>query len=104
MTFREMASAMRRLADGIDKIVASHGDEDNKRDKPMLDEEPALGAALLLRYIRDLVTNANRDEWDRGSLLVLLENISRDNEIFPCGIAKLVWAEEQEELSDDANA
>ena len=103
MTMREQASAMRRVADVMDKVIALHGDQENKRDKPMFDEDMAMGAALLLRYIRDLVTNANREEWDRPSLLVILQIISEDDEIFPCGVARLVWQEEQEELEDDSS-
>jgi hypothetical protein len=101
---REQASAMRRVADVMDKVIALHGDQENKREKPMFDEDMAMGAALLLRYIRDLVTCGNRETYDRGTLLVLLQTISEDDEIFPCGVARLVWAEEQEELEDDSSA
>lgn len=99
MTFTETANAMRRLADGMDKIVRQRGDVDDQRPKPMLDGDGAVGAAVMLTYIRDLVTVADREDWSQGVFLVMLETISRDSELFPCGVGKLMWGAEEE---DDA--
>jgi len=98
MTFTETAAAMRRLADGIDKIVKQQGhDAETGKPKPMLDGEAGVGGAALLCYLRDCVTTAGRDSWDRPTLLVLLETISRDAEIFPCGVGATMWAAEDED-------
>jgi hypothetical protein len=99
VTFAETAAAMRRCADAIDKVVREQGrDCDTRRPKPMLTEEAAAGAACLLCYLRDLVTAGEREQYDRPSLLVILETISRDPEIFPCGVGQVIWnAEDNEE-------
>lgn len=98
MTFTETAAAFRRLADGIDKVIRAQGaDTDTGVAKAMLREDAAVGAAVMLTYIRDLATQANRDSWDRPSLLVMLECISRDAELFPCGTGVAIWNAEEEE-------
>ncbi len=98
MTFSESAQAMRRMADVLDKVVKAQGrDADSGKAKPMLEPEAGAGAAVLLCYIRDLVSCGNRENYDRGTLLVLLETISNDPEIFPCGIGRLLWAAENED-------
>jgi hypothetical protein len=97
MTFTDTAAAMRRLADCIDRIVKQQGkDVDTGQPKPMLEDAAAAGAATILCYIRDLITNSSR-EFDRPSVLVLLERISCDSEIFPCGVAKIMWQAEEDE-------
>ena len=98
MTFGETADVMRKAADAIDRVILQVGkDAETGMPKPMLEEDAACGAAALLCYIRDLVTVGNVENYDRGTLLVLLETISRDAEIFPCGVAKVLWAAEYEE-------
>jgi hypothetical protein len=89
MTTRETAATMRRLADAIDKLPG---------ELPIaggLDEDCAVGAGAMLCYIRDLLTNSPREHpWSTGELLVLLETISRDPDIFPAGVGNLMWAAE----------
>lgn len=97
MTFTETAAAMRKLADGIDKVVSQRGDTDTGHPKPMLEGEASVGAAVMLTYIRDLVTTSNREDWSHGVVLVLLETLSRDAEFFPCGVGQLIWNAEDEE-------
>jgi hypothetical protein len=88
----ETAQAMRRLADGIDKVITKQGkDADTGKPKPMLEDELAVGAAAFLIYLRDMITSSPRDTWDKPTLLVLLETMSRDDEIFPCGCATVLW-------------
>lgn len=100
MTFREAASAMRRLADGIDKIVDSHGrDVGTGTPTPMLEGDHAVGGAAILCYIRDLVTTSGRETYDRPTLLVILEAISRDAQIFPCGVGTVIWNAEDDDES-----
>lgn len=98
MTFTESAEAMRRCADGIDKVIRSQGkDTQTGNPTPMLDGDAAIGAALMLIYLRDLFTAANRDQWDRPSILVALEAISRDQEVFPTGVGRVMWQCEEDE-------
>ena len=95
MTFTDQARRMRRVADAIDRAVAKEGrDKETGIAKPLYDGEMAVGAAMMLLYIRDFVTAWNA-EFDRPTMLVLLETFSRDPDLFPCGIAKLLWDAEE---------
>jgi len=58
--------------------------------KPMLNGDHAVGAALLWTYLRDLFTTTPKDTFTRDEVLVLLETISRDGEMFPPGILEQV--------------
>jgi hypothetical protein len=101
MTITETANAMRRIADALDNTVAKSGsDPDNGRPKPTFEYSTAVGAAVMLCYLRDLVTIGTRETYDRGTLLVLLETISRDAELFPCGVGAMAWAPDDEEMSE----
>lgn len=103
MTYTEMASAMRRVADALDKVVKLHrGDMDTGKPQAMIEGEAAVGAAGLLCYLRDLFTQSKHETFDRATILVLLETISRDEEIFPCGIGTLMWGMEDDDDSTDA--
>ena len=96
MTFSETASALRHIADVIDRVVRERGD--CSTGAPIaLREDVGLGAALMLRYLRDLITLSEREQYDRVTLLVILEAISRDHEMFPHGIGVLVWQAEDPE-------
>lgn len=102
MTYYEAASAMRRLADVFDKVGKN---AKTGAPKPMMSEEMATGAAIMLTYLRDLVTTGNRDVYPREDLLVLLETMSRDNEMFPCGVGRLIWdqvTEDDDEVEEEA--
>ena len=95
MTYTETAVAMRRLADVIDGVVRDMGkDVDTGRPKPMLEGEAAVGGAALLCFIRDLVTASPNETYDRATLLVILETLSRDAELFPCGVGQIMWDSE----------
>jgi hypothetical protein len=100
MTLTETAAALRRLADSFDKVAKNNPGAANPfgHKTPTLDEEQATGAALLLCYIRDLLTNSPRENFPREDLLVLLETISRDGELFPNGAGQLVWQLDDEEI------
>jgi hypothetical protein len=91
MKLSETARAMRKLADILDADVREHGDCVGVQPKPMLPAEQALGAAFMVVYLRDLITAGANDTYDRGALLVLLEVISRDPELFPCGVGVALW-------------
>lgn len=98
MTFSQSANAMRRLADEIDKVVAKIGDSQASKFTPQFTEGQAVGAAILLCYLRDLITaSADNVVWDRPRILVLLHTIAEDNELFPCGVARILWQVEDED-------
>ena len=100
MTLTETASALRRAADIFDKMGNRFPGEPNPwapNVAPILSEEQAAGAGALLCFVRDLVTASSRDTYPREDLLVMLETISGDPEMFPCGIGQLMWQAEVEE-------
>lgn len=100
MTRADIAQSMRRIADMLD----SHPELKKAyeyRPSSMLNEEAAVGAALVIRYLRDLVTNAGRDQWDRPSVLVILQAVADDPEIFPLNIGRMIWDEEDDDSEDD---
>lgn len=104
MTWGEAANSMRRLADGIEKVIRQMGkDAETGLPKPMFADDTAVGAAVMLCYIRDLFTLGHREVYDRPSLLVILEAISRDKELFPCGLAQVMWQMEHEELNGESD-
>ena len=63
----------------------------------MLEGDAAVGAAFMLIYLRDLITASDRREYDQAGLLVLLEIISRDAQLFPNGVAQTMWQAEDDE-------
>lgn len=100
MTFTQQSAAMRRLADAIDRAVASQShDAETGKPTPVFENDAAVGAASMLCYLRDLVTTSDRDVYDRPTLLVMLEMISRDPELFPSGVGSIMW--QAEENDDD---
>jgi hypothetical protein len=56
----------------------------------MLDGDFAVGAALFWSYQRSLITGAGKEIFTRDELLVILETLSRDAEIFPPGVVELI--------------
>lgn len=65
--------------------------------KPLLDSEQVIGAALFWSWLRDLFTATPHDIWTRDEILVLLETLSRDTEMFPPGAIGLIADCEAEE-------
>ncbi len=98
MTARETAAAFRKLADVFDRVAieANAGKLTVNKAACRLSEESALGAAGVLCYIRDLFTNAETEQVSRSEVLVILETISRDPEIFPHGTGQLFWQMEDD--------
>lgn len=91
MTPSQIAGALRRIAEKLD----THG-----LSPPWsmgIDADSAVGAAGMLCYIRDLFTVSSKDHFSRGEILVILETISRDPEIFPCGLGNIAWSAEEED-------
>ncbi len=103
MTTQQMASAMRRVADAMEKVP---GGNIWKKPETQLDGSLAVGAAGILCYLRDLFTLSDREHYSRADILVILETCSRDGEIFPCGAGQLMWQAQDEplDLEDDRNS
>jgi hypothetical protein len=79
-TFERCARALRTLPDG----------RLNDRSKPMLDGDYAVGAAILWSYLRDLFTDAGKDVFRREEILVLLDVIQSDPDMFPPDLIAMV--------------
>ncbi len=94
MTLEEMAISLRAVADAIEQIPDA---KLANFPKSMLRGEAGVGAAGMLCYIRDLFTVAGKDVFAREEILVILEAISRDQEIFPGAIGVLMWDAESVE-------
>ena len=54
--------------------------------------EVECGAALLITYLRDLFQASPRENYNKVDILVLLETISRDTDLFPTGIGVEIWS------------
>ena len=92
MNPREAAQYMRAAADVMDQL---DGRIDTVAKKPAVPPAEAAAAAVMLCYIRDLVTAAN-NPLGTAEVLVMLEMISRDSDIFPCGVGVAMWDSQEE--------
>lgn len=92
MTTKDLAGTMQRCADALrnmpEMIVPG--------EKPIFEGEYAVGAAIFWAYLRGLLTAAGKDDFTRDELLITLETISRDLDMFPGGLLQLVGSLDQE--------
>jgi hypothetical protein len=88
MNGRDAALNLRKLANAIERFDRVPG---IRRD--VLDEECQLGAAGMIVYLRDLFTIANKEQFTRDELLVLLNNIQNDRELFTVDLVTLMGEE-----------
>lgn len=97
MDTHELASAMRRIADVFDKL------ENVKLapGKPMLNESIQPGAAAMLIYLRDCFTVARKEVYTRDEILVILNTIQTDRELFTADVVSLMDKISSEEDNDD---
>jgi hypothetical protein len=86
MNTHELADTMERCALALRKLppMPTHN------RKPMLEGDFAVGAALFWSYLRDCMTGTPKESFTRDELLVLLETMSRDGEMFPAGVIELI--------------
>ena len=89
MTLRQLAEDYTRIAEKL--TVLESGDSSLPFPRGLMDAECAAGGAALLCYLRDLFTATPTETFNRADILVILETLSRDNEIFPCGIGTTMW-------------
>ncbi|MDM7994659.1 MAG: hypothetical protein QUT30_03125 [Acidobacteriota bacterium] len=88
MLGREAAQSLRRLADILERFKSVPL---IKRD--VLDENCQLGAAAMLMFLRDLFTIANKDQFTREEILVLLNDLQNDRDIFIVDLVALMGDE-----------
>lgn len=93
MTGREAAASLRRIAAAIEKF-----DRVPDLSNPMMDTDQQIGAAALLKYLRDLFTVAKKEIFSRGEILVILSEISDDRDIFHADLMALLDEEDEEEV------
>ncbi len=89
MTGSECARAMRQVADAIEHHPAMP--MLRPKDGPM-DADCQLGAAAMLCFLRDALTVSPKDHWGRGELLVLLNSLQTDSEIFTIDLVSIFEA------------
>ncbi|MBN1567968.1 MAG: hypothetical protein JXA73_08980 [Acidobacteria bacterium] len=88
MTGQEAAQALRRIANGIERFEHIPW---IKRE--VLDEDCQAGAAAMLMFLRDLMTVAGKELFTRDEILVLLNNLQNDKEIFSVDLITLMGME-----------
>lgn len=91
MTYREIANSMHEMAKALEDISDGLADAECGLQLPYLDGEAAVGAAAIVCYLRDLITVSPKTSFSQGELLVVLEQIASDGEIFPAKIGIRVW-------------
>ena len=87
---RVIADRMRKVADILEKY-------DNIpviRDNEPMEEEMQPGAALMLMFLRDLFTIAGKETFTRDEILVLLNSVQNDRELFTLDLVTLMDEEE----------
>jgi hypothetical protein len=76
-----------------DKMDAAHAAGRLPRvpfQKPCLEGDFLVGAALLWGYARDLLTGSEKDVWTREELLVALDLVNRDPKLAPPGHFQMI--------------
>ncbi len=88
MTGKEAAQALRRLAVAVEKY-----DHVPMPKRDVLDEDCQIGAAAMITFLRDMFTIAGKDNFTREDLLVLLNEIQGDRDIFTVDLVALMEAD-----------
>lgn len=89
MTLSQLAEDYTRI--GAKLSVLESGNSSLPFPRGLMDAECAAGGAAVLCLIRDLFTATPDETFSREQILVILETLSRDNDIFPCGIGTTMW-------------
>jgi len=53
-----------------------------------------IGEAVVLCYLRDIITASNKDGWSKEEVLLLLLYLSKQEDLFPDGIGVKMWGME----------
>ena len=89
MTGREAAAALRKLASVIEPFAHVPFIKRNH-----MDEECQMGAASMLMLIRDLFTITGKEMFTRGEILVLLNDLQNDRDVFTIDLVAIMGEEE----------
>lgn len=89
MTLKELASDYTRI--GAKLSALESGNSSLPFPRGLMDADCAAGGAAILCFIRDAFTATPQEAWSRGEILVLLEILSHDSDLFPCGIGTMMW-------------
>lgn len=92
MTFADTAKVLRRLADAFDKV----GERPWPKPKPTMEGDFAVGAIIHLLYQRDLFTATEKKTFTREEILVMIDTMGHDPEVFPGSCWELVERCEEE--------
>ena len=84
ITGKQAADMLRRVADVLERV----GTLPRLQSDP-LDPEQQIGAAVLLTFLRDLFTTAGKEQFRREEILVLLNTLQNDPEIFSVDLVAL---------------
>jgi hypothetical protein len=79
VTYRQLADSFHRFAEALDSLPPSVRFAPG--DPPRLEGEHAVGAALIIVYLRDLFTGSPKDLFRREEILVVLDETQADPEI-----------------------
>ena len=83
---REAAEAIRRLAEVLEDYEVSPF---YKPESGPLDPDLQIGAALMVSYLRDLFTGSEKESFSRDEILVLLDTIKKDTDLFTMDLVEL---------------
>ena len=85
----EMAAAMRRVA----AVVEKYDEMPVLKRDALLGEELQIGAAAMVIYLRDLFTATTKEKFTRDEILVILNLVQNDRDIFSSDLVTLFEAE-----------
>ena len=85
----EMAAAMRRVAQVVEKFDQIPLP---KRDA-FLDPDLQIGAAAIVMYLRDLFTVSSKEAFTRDEIMVILNMVQNDRDIFSADLVTLFEAD-----------
>lgn len=84
MTGKQAAETLRRVADVLERVGTLP-----RLESDPLDPEQQIGAAVLVAFLRDLFTTAGKEQFTRDEILVLLNTLQNDPEIFSVDLVTL---------------
>ena len=85
-----LASRLRRVADVLERFDVLPFPVNGEP----LDEEVQPGAALMLMFIRDLFTGSTKEVYTRDEILVFLNLLQNDRELFSLDLVTLMEQED----------
>lgn len=102
MTLHAFAETLDRISAKLKTLPDGPNPFSLGNEPAIADEDMIIGAAFLWMYLRDLLTTGPKEHYSRGELLVVLDIISRDTELWPAAhmlkqIADAMCAEDDEE-------